>query len=40
MGFVPIDLARKGTNIDIDIRGRHVPNATVTPMPFYRRPRP
>ena len=39
MGFVPIDLARKGTNIDIDIRGRHVP-ATVTPMPFYRRPLP
>ena len=39
MGFVPIDLARKGTNIHIDIRGRHVP-ATVTPMPFYRRPRP
>ena len=39
MGFVPIDLARKGTSIDIDIRGRHVP-ATVTPMPFYRRPRP
>ena len=39
MGFVPIDLARKGTNIDIDIRGRHV-SATVTPMPFYRRPKP
>ena len=39
MGFVPIDLARKGTSIDIDIRGRHVP-ATVTPMPFHRRPRP
>ena len=39
MGFVPVDLARKGTNIDIDIRGRHVP-ATVTPMPFYRRPLP
>ncbi len=39
MGFVSIDLARKGTSIDIDIRGRHVP-ATVTPMPFYRRPRP
>ena len=39
IGFVPIGLARKGTSIDIDIRGRHV-SATVTPMPFYRRPRP
>ena len=39
MGLVPVDLARKGTKIDIDIRGRQVP-ATVTPMPFYRRPRP
>ena len=39
MGFVPVELARKGTKIDIDIRGRQVP-ATVSPMPFYRRPRP
>ena len=39
MGLVPVALARKGTKIDIDIRGRRVP-ATVTPMPFYRRPRP
>ena len=39
MGFVPVALARKDTKIDIDIRGRRVP-ATVTPMPFYRRPRP
>ncbi len=39
MGLVPVALARKGTKIDIDIRGRQVP-ATVTPMPFYCRPRP
>ena len=39
MGLVPVALAKKGTKIDIDIRGRRVP-ATVAPMPFYRRPRP
>ena len=39
MGLVPVALASEGTKIDIDIRGRRVP-ATVTPMPFYRRPRP
>ena len=39
MGLLPVALAKKDTKIDIDIRGRHVP-ATVTPMPFYRRPRP
>ena len=39
MGLVPVALAKKGTKIDIDIRSRHVP-ATITPMPFYRRPDP
>ena len=39
MGLLPVALARKDTRIDIDIRARHVP-AIVTPMPFYRRPRP
>lgn len=39
MGLVPIALAKKGTRIEIDIRGRRVP-ATVTSMPFYRRPLP
>ena len=39
IGLLPTALARKDTKIDIDIRGRHVP-ATITPMPFYRRPRP
>ena len=39
MGLVSAGLAKKGTGLEIDIRGRHVP-ATVAPMPFYRRPRP
>ena len=38
MGLVPVALAKRGTKIEIDIRGRRVP-ATVTSMPFYRRPR-
>ena len=38
MGFLPVPLARKGTAIAVDIRGRSVP-AAVVGLPFYRRPR-
>lgn len=38
MAYVPIDLSRPGTDIEIDIRGR-VTQARVVPMPFYKRGR-
>ena len=36
MAYVPIELAKSGSEIDIDIRGR-IARARVVPMPFYRR---
>ncbi|MGH9256017.1 MAG: glycine cleavage system aminomethyltransferase GcvT [Vicinamibacterales bacterium] len=38
MAYVPIDLSRPGTEMDIDIRGRTA-RARVVPMPFYKRGR-
>ena len=38
MAYVPIELARPATEIDIDIRGR-IARARVVPMPFYKRGR-
>jgi aminomethyltransferase len=38
MAYVPIDLSRPGTDIEIDIRGRAA-QARVVPMPFYKRGR-
>ena len=39
LGFVPPAAAEKGTELSIDIRGRHV-EARVVSLPFYRRPKP
>jgi aminomethyltransferase len=36
MGYVPTELARTGTEIAVDIRGRAA-RARVVPMPFYKR---
>ena len=38
MAYVPIDLSKPGTGIEIDVRGR-VAQARVVPMPFYKRGR-
>jgi len=38
MAYVPIDLAKPGAELSIDIRGR-VATARVVPMPFYKRSR-
>jgi glycine cleavage system T protein (aminomethyltransferase) len=38
MAYVPIDLAKPGTEIEIGIRGRSA-KARVVPMPFYKRGR-
>jgi aminomethyltransferase len=38
MAYVPIDLSKPGTDIEIDVRGR-VAQARVVPMPFYKRGR-
>ena len=38
MAYVPIDLAKPGSELSIDIRGR-VSTARVVPMPFYKRSR-
>ena len=38
MAYVPVELSRPGSGIDIDIRGR-VAAARVVAMPFYRRAR-
>jgi aminomethyltransferase len=38
MAYAPIELARAGTEIAIDIRGRRA-RARVVPMPFYKRGR-
>jgi aminomethyltransferase len=36
MGYVPADLARPGTELTIDVRGRHRKARTVE-KPIYRR---
>jgi aminomethyltransferase len=36
MAYVPIELSRAGSGIDIDVRGR-VARATIVTMPFYKR---
>jgi aminomethyltransferase len=36
MGYVPVELATPGTQIDIVIRGKHIP-ATVTQPPFIKK---
>ena len=38
MAYVPAELAAPGTVLSIDIRGTHTP-ATITPLPFYKRPK-
>lgn len=38
MGYVPIDLAAPGTELEIDVRGR-MTHARVVRLPFYKRPR-
>lgn len=38
MGYVPAELAKRDTELWIDVRGRQL-RARVTRMPFYRRPR-
>lgn len=37
LGYVPADLAKAGTKIEIEIRGRNAP-AEIVPKPFYRTP--
>ncbi len=36
MAYLPPDLAEVGTELNVDVRGKHL-NATVVPRPFYRR---
>jgi aminomethyltransferase len=38
LGYVPVELAPKGTELEIEIRDQRVP-AAVVETPFYRRPR-
>ena len=38
MAYVPVELSRPGTDVEIDIRGRTA-KARVVPMPFYKRPK-
>jgi len=38
MGYLPVELAGVGAEIEIDVRGRRL-SARVVPLPFYRRPR-
>jgi aminomethyltransferase len=38
MAYVPVALARPGTALEIDVRGKSVAARTV-PLPFYKRPR-
>ncbi len=37
MGYVPLDKAKPGTALDVDIRGKRV-GASVVSLPFYKRP--
>jgi len=36
MAYVPTDVSRAGSEIEIDVRGRAL-KARVVPMPFYKR---
>jgi len=36
MGYLPVDFAKIGTEIDIDVRGRKFP-AEVVKKPFYKK---
>ncbi len=36
MGYLPVELAQQGTEVEVDVRGRPLP-AVVVPRPFYRR---
>jgi aminomethyltransferase len=36
LGYVPVDFAKPGTHIEIEIRGKRSP-AVVVPKPFYKR---
>jgi len=38
MGYVPVELATVGAELQIDVRGRMV-TAQVVPLPFYKRPK-
>ncbi len=38
MGFVPVPLAAPGTELMVDVKGKHIP-VTVVEMPFYKRER-
>lgn len=38
LGYVPRQLARAGTELEAEVRGRRIP-VRVTRLPFYRRPR-
>jgi aminomethyltransferase len=37
LGYVPTDIAKPSTPIEIEIRGKRVP-ATIVPKPFYKKP--
>lgn len=37
MGYLPSPLATEGTNVEVEVRGKHLA-ARVVPRPFYRRP--
>ncbi len=39
MGYLPVELSREGTEVEVDVRGRPLP-AVVVPRPFYRRRKP
>ena len=36
MGYLPVELAQRGTELEVDVRGRPL-SAVVVPRPFYRR---
>ncbi len=38
MAYLPVELAREGTELAIDVRGKPLP-AVVVPRPFYKRPK-
>jgi aminomethyltransferase len=37
MGYVPVEFAKPGTAIEIEIRGKRSP-AVIAPKPFYKKP--
>ena len=39
MGYLPVELAQQGTELEVDVRGRPLA-AVVVPRPFYRRKKP